>query len=160
MYQLGRHCPEWQWKLENFEGDRDHKFGVKGGYSLKNSSVLVHLFSACGKFCYFSWFFFHFLDFSPLFSFLFGILGQGGTSPSLKILGGTLPPPVLMAHALTQCAHPHPVHPVVYFVICFSVLTLNQGIILTLVIVLCFSSVLQYKKQYLVLSVLCMQAAE
>ena len=74
-------------KLENFEGNGDEKFGVKGGYPLEKSSVLAHFFTAYGKFYYFSWFFFPFLDFSLLFFFLLGILG-GGSSPSLKILGG------------------------------------------------------------------------
>ncbi len=34
---------QWRQKLENFEGDGDEKVGVKGGYSLANSSVLAHL---------------------------------------------------------------------------------------------------------------------
>ena len=41
-------------KLKNFEGDGDEKFGVKGGYLLENSSVLVHLFTTSGQFYYFS----------------------------------------------------------------------------------------------------------
>ncbi len=62
---------------KNFEGDWDEKFGVKLGYPLENSSVLAHLFTAYGQFCYFSIFF------VPLFFLshflLLGILG--GTSP-------------------------------------------------------------------------------
>ena len=43
-------------------------WGLRGGYPLKNSSVLAHLFNADGEFCYFSLFFFSFyIFFSPLF---------------------------------------------------------------------------------------------
>ncbi len=71
---------QWRWKLENPEGEGDEKFGVKGGYPLENSSVLAHLFTASGQFCYFSWFFLFFC----LFFFFLEFLGR--TSPSLKIL--------------------------------------------------------------------------
>ncbi len=66
------------------------KLGLWGGYPLKNLSVLAHLFTASGQFCYFSCFFF-FLFFSPIFSSSLEFYGR--TSPSLKILGGTHPPP-------------------------------------------------------------------
>ena len=60
---------QWQWKLENFEGDE--KNGVMGT-SPSKTLILVHLFTASGQFCYFSWF----------FSIMF----------SLRILGGRCPP--------------------------------------------------------------------
>ena len=50
-------------------------FGVSRGYPLKKSSILAHLFTAYGQFCYFLSFFL------PLQNFR-------GASPSLKVLGG------------------------------------------------------------------------
>ncbi len=38
----GRCVNQWRRKLENFEGDGVEKIGVKGGYPLENSLVLVH----------------------------------------------------------------------------------------------------------------------
>ena len=49
---------QWQRKLENFEGDRDKNFGVKGGYPLENLSVFAHLLTVYGEFCYFSFLFY------------------------------------------------------------------------------------------------------
>ena len=44
----GQH--QWRRKLENIEGGGCEKVGVKGGYSLENSSVLANLFTANGTF--------------------------------------------------------------------------------------------------------------
>ncbi len=79
-------------KLRNFEGNRDNKFGVKGGYPLENSLVLAHLFTAYGQFCYF-FLILLFVFFIFLFFFLLRILG--GHPPHWKFYRGTHPPPRL-----------------------------------------------------------------
>ncbi len=54
--------------IQNFEEDGDEKCDVRGGYPLENSSVLAHLFTVYGQFCYFSWFSFLFFIFLSYFS--------------------------------------------------------------------------------------------
>ncbi len=50
------------------KGTGTENFGLREGYPLKNALALVHLFSDYEKCCYFSWYFFYFLDFSLIFS--------------------------------------------------------------------------------------------
>ncbi len=72
-------------------GEGDEQCGVTGGYHHQDSSVLAHLFSAHGKFYYFSCFFIHFLYFSLLY-FSSSSEFQEGMSPSLKNLRRTHTP--------------------------------------------------------------------
>ena len=53
------------WKFRGGAGTKN--VGLRGGYFLKNSLVLTHFFPANGQFCYFSFIFFHFLNFSLFF---------------------------------------------------------------------------------------------
>ena len=62
---------QWRRKLENFEGDGDEKKGlIKGGYPSKSHRFWHILFTAYGKFCYFSWFFFPLLYFFSVSYFI------------------------------------------------------------------------------------------
>ncbi len=66
-------------------GTGDEKFGAKGGYPLKNTSVLVHM-ENFATFLYFSFLFSIFLsNFSPS-------LFRGGETSSTKNFRGTCPP--------------------------------------------------------------------
>ncbi len=69
--------------------------GLRGVTPSKPHQFLAHLFIGSGQCCYFSWFFFPFLDFCLLFFFL-RILG--GMSPSLKIWAAPPSAPCAIMH--------------------------------------------------------------
>ena len=75
--------------LKILRGTGTKNLRVNGGYPLKNSSVLTHLFTAYGQCCYFSWFFLPFLYFFLLFSSSSEFKGR---CPPLKIVGGDTSP--------------------------------------------------------------------
>ncbi len=83
---------QWWQKLKNLEGDKDNNFGVNGVHHLENSSVwpiILFCLLPMDDFATFLDFYFLFFICFSYVCFLYGILG--GTSPLLKILGGTQP---------------------------------------------------------------------